>query len=148
MMGMNQNLITFEQINYIMGQNPRIKSLVFDCVQNPIVMNQALNIINTLYYNPLIFNQFKNLREQEMNSITIIFRRAGLNESPIMIHCNLYDKVSDVIEKYRKESNDYDETKKFIYNAKPLYPSLTLSESGVIDNGNIFVVVTKGVKGG
>ena len=29
-----------------------------------------------------------------------------------------------------------------------MYPSLTLSESGVIDNGNIFVVVTKGVKGG
>ena len=72
---MNQNLITFEQINYIMGQNPMIKSLVFDCVENPIVINQALNIINTLYYNPLIFNQFKNLREQVMNSITIIFRR-------------------------------------------------------------------------
>ena len=60
----------------------------------------------------------------------------------------LEDKVSDAIEKYRNDSNDRDQTKKFIFNAKPLHPSLKLIEAGITNNANVFVVVTKGIKGG
>ena len=169
MLGFNQNMMTFEQIKYLMKQNPMFYSLVFECVQNPVIMNQAMNKINTLYYNPLILNQCKNLIDQKMlnmmnmmnmmnkginnnfnkSMVTIYFRRSGPQQKPpIVIQCCLHDKVSNAIEKYRKESGDYEEEEKFIFNAKALYPSLTLEESGMTDKGNIFVVVTKDVKGG
>ena len=45
------------------------------------------------------------------------------------------------------KSQDYDESKKFIFNAKNLAPSLTVAEAGLIDNSYIFVVATKGIKG-
>ena len=41
-----------------------------------------------------------------------------------------------------------DNHEKFIYNAKALYPDLTVEESGLTDNSNIFVVETKGIRGG
>ena len=45
------------------------------------------------------------------------------------------------------KSQDYDESKKFIFNAKNLVPSLSVSEAGLINNSNIFVVATKDIKG-
>ena len=57
------------------------------------------------------------------------------------------DKVSSVIEKYRMKANDRDDSKKFIFNAKNLTPSLTVAEAGITNNANIFVVATKGIKG-
>ena len=64
-----------------------------------------------------------------------------------MIQCNDNDRLSDVIQKYRNKADDRDPTKRFIYNAKQLNTSLTVSEAGLPDNANIFVVTTKGVKG-
>ena len=36
---------------------------------------------------------------------------------------------------------------KFIYNAKNVLPNLTLSQAGIADNANIFIITTGGVKG-
>ena len=41
---------------------------------------------------------------------------------------------------------DYDEFKKFIFNAERLIPSLTVGEAGLTNNANIFVVSTKSSK--
>ena len=193
-MGMNLSPMTFEEIQYIMGQNPMIKTMIYTLIQNPIVMNQMMNIINVLNYNPLILNQIKSMMNQElfmnnqmmnmmnnqmmnmmnnqmmnmMNNqmmnqgnlgnnfkdkevnenpvITIYFRKR--DNPPIGIQCHKKDKVSDAIRKYRIKINDFDKSKKFIYNSIPLNPSLTLEEANISDNGNVFVVVTKGIKGG
>ena len=137
-------------------------------------MNQVINIINVLNYNPLVLNQMKNLMTQEMmmqnqmNMMKMMEQRMVINNSeddkineistiniffryrdepPVWIKGKPGDKVSEIIEKYRKESNDYDTTRKFIFNAKVLNESLTLVE-GLTDNANIFVVVTQGVRGG
>ena len=52
-----------------------------------------------------------------------------------------------ILEKYKNKSGDRNPEKKFIFNAKMLSPDLTLSEAGITNNSNIFVVSTKGIKG-
>ena len=82
--------------------------------------------------------------------ISVIFRASGATgqaSAPIMVQCMSDEKVSEVIEKYRNKSGDRDPTKKFIFNAKNLAPSLTVAEAGITNNANIFVVATKGIKG-
>ena len=64
-----------------------------------------------------------------------------------MIQCLDTDRLSEVIQRYRVKSNDNDDSKKFIFNAKQLNMSLTVGEAGLTDNANIFVVTTRGVKG-
>ena len=163
MMEMNLNPMTLEQINYIMNQNPTIKPMIYSCIQDPISLNQVLNILNVLNCNPFLMNQMRMQMNQEMmnmmmnmnmdmnqgKEVNIWFRKNSYeSEKPIIISARMKDKVSQIIEKYRKESNDYDEEIKFIFNAKVLHPSLTLEEAGLNENANVFVVVTKGVKGG
>ena len=86
----------------------------------------------------------------ENQIIHVTFRAAGPDGRvlpPMVIPCMPSDKVSDIIEKYRNKANDRDDTKKFIFNAKNLAPSLTVAEAGITNNANIFVVATKGIKG-
>ena len=64
-----------------------------------------------------------------------------------MIQSFLDEKVSDIIERYRNKANDFDQTKKFIFNAKILKPNLTLEESGISNNANIFVLSVIMIKG-
>ena len=59
--------------------------------------------------------------------------------------CSLNDKVSDLIQEFRKRENYYDENIKFIFNAKALCSDLTVSEAGLSEGANIFVVMTKGI---
>ena len=63
------------------------------------------------------------------------------------IQCKSNEKVSDLIQRYRDKSGDNDPTKKFIFNAKNLPKDKTISEAGIYNNSNIFVVTTKGIKG-
>ena len=179
-MGMNLNPMTLEQINNIMNQNPILKPLIYSCIQDPILMNQVINILNVLNYNPLIMNQMRMQISQEMmnmnmmmfnnqmmnqrmevnnfedkqknegSEILINFRRNNptFEKQLIKIYANPEDRVSTIIKKYRKEGNDYDEDRRFIFNSRILYPSVSLREAGITNNSNVFVVVTKGVQGG
>ena len=65
-----------------------------------------------------------------------------------MVQCNLDDKVSNVIEKYRIKANDFETSLKFIYNAHTLNPSSTVAESCLKDNSNIFVLHFENLRGG
>ena len=89
-------------------------------------------------------------QQQSGGGFSVIFRASaetGPASAPIMIQCMPNEKVSTIIDRYRAKSGDKDPTKKFIFNAKNLAPSLTLSEAGIANNANIFVVATKGIKG-
>ena len=98
-------------------------------------------------------NNNQNNQDNQNNSggISVIFRVSGAQGQaqipPVMIQCLSNEKVSEVIKKYRIKSGDNEETKKFIFNAKNLAPSLTVAEAGLTNNANIFVVATKGIKG-
>ena len=82
------------------------------------------------------------------NFINIKFRKNEMGgDREIVVQCTLNDRVSDIIEKYRSKSGDPDQTKKFIFNAKALNPTLTASEAGLSNQATIFVVTTHNVKG-
>ena len=88
--------------------------------------------------------------QSQGQGISIIFKASATNGPtglPITVQCTQDEKVSSAIDKYRNKSGDKDNTKKFIFNAKSLNPTLTLAEAGITNNANIFVVATKGVKG-
>ena len=80
---------------------------------------------------------------------SIIFRKTGAvgqESNPVMVQSMLDEKVSEYIDKYRRKSGDSDPTKKFIFNARPLYQTLTVAESGITHNANIFVVTHKKIE--
>ena len=140
-------------------------------------MNNNLQnqMMNNLMQNFQIMNAFNNMRQiseminninkpnmqmnnpavQEMSSsndqllVTFQTKDENNNYNPITItvQCLAGDKVSKLIENYRFKSGDRDESKKFIYNAKSLVPSLTCAESGLTNNCIVFVISTKHVKG-
>ena len=93
----------------------------------------------------------QNILNKNINTeLCVIFRASGVEGAtpPEMVECKPGDKVSKIIERYRRQSGDKDLSKKFIFNARALHPSLTVAEAGLTDNANIFVVETKGVRGG
>ena len=99
------------------------------------MMQQMENILNNIGNNTL-----PNIL------INVNFRVSGSASQPISlvnVQCNPEEKVSDIIEKYRNKANDYDDSKKFIFNAKNLNPNLSLAEAGITNNANIFVVRIK-----
>ena len=90
-------------------------------------------------------------KENSIEGIKVFFRVSGQGQEGIRslgIECLPNEKISDLIEKYRKESNDYKKSKKFIFNANALNQSVTVAEAGLNNNANIFVVSTDGIKGG
>ena len=78
----------------------------------------------------------------------VIFRANGPTGEPIMVQCKSGDKVSKIINKYRMRSADQDTSKKFIFNGFALNPDLTAVEAGLHNNATIYVVATKGIRGG
>ena len=90
--------------------------------------------------------------QSQGQGISVIFRvsinQANVQTGPaITIQCTLDEKVGTIIERYRNKTGDKDTTKKFIFNAKSLNPTLSLAEAGITHNANIFVMVTKDIKG-
>ena len=137
------------KMNSIMAQNQQM--MQFQIQQQMQAQQNMFNQMQNMQNNPLN-NNFPNQIEQSKKSITVIFRTAKQDKdvNPIdpMIQCSLDEKVSKVIERYRMQANDVETNTKFIFNAHPLNPTLTVAEAGLSDDSNIFVVSTKGVRGG
>ena len=135
------------KMNSIMAQNQQMAQFQIQQMQaQQIMFNQMQN----MQFNPLN-NNFQNQFKQSKNNITVIFERQHINGKkfpPIMIQCNLDEKVSKVIEKYRIMANDHKKTKKFIFSALALNPSLTVAKAGLNDNSIIKVIETEGLMGG
>ena len=133
----------------IMAQNEQIMQFQIQQMQAQQIMS---NQMQNMQFNPMN-NNFQNQFEQPKTNICVHFRtgkktKDGKELPPYMIQCNVNEKVSKVIEKYRIMANDYKKTKKFIYNALALNPSLTVAEAHLTDNSMIYVVETEGLTGG
>ena len=139
-----------------MGMNPQM--MMMNNMMNQ--MNMGMNNMNQQAQqmannNANMSNNNSTNNSSSQNSgkgISVIFRISGANQNaqngaPIMVQCMPDEKVSEVIKKYQTKANDNDPSKKFIFNAKNLVPSLTVAEAGITNNANIFVVTTKGIKG-
>ena len=83
--------------------------------------------------------------DYQKTMINVTFRESGniSQLSAVTVQCNPEEKVSDIIEKYRNKANDHDESKKFVFNAKDLNPNLSVTEAGIMNNANIFVIGIK-----
>ena len=91
------------------------------------------------------------LNENIITEFTVVFRTSGPDGKafvPIHVKFKPDDKVSKIIEEYRRQSGDQDPNKKFIFYAKNLKPNLSADEAGLCNNSSIFVVATKCKKEG
>ena len=78
--------------------------------------------------------------------INVIFRYNN-DKNIISITCLCNEKVSDVIERYRKETGDYDPTNTFIFNIGQINQYLSVSEAGLEDGSVIEVVMRNNLIG-
>ena len=147
-----QFLLTLLNIkkNLIFGQNfPNNNMNLINPMQNQI------NIFNNNQFQHMmtpkqIINTFNNnVQESLKDKIALFFRHNFIKEYNSSIMCNLDDKISDVIEKYKKKTGCDDiRSIKFIHNSYLLNPSTSVRETGLINGSVIFVLRTKDVKGG
>ena len=109
-------------------------------------LNNMNNLINN-NINPMMGNINMNMNQYPNipKSFAVIFRHTGndTNKFPITVNVKENEKISDIIQKYRQKSSNYDINLKFIWNAKNLNHSLTVAEAGLTNNANIFVVKTR-----
>ena len=158
----NQNMMNMPMNNQnMMNQmNPNMMGMMNQMNQNMMgmmnqmsqnmMMNQMMQMQQMMANANNAQNQGNTSNTDTSNTYggkTVIFRVSGEDKDPISVQCTDDDKISEVIEKYRAKSGDRDQTKRFIFNAKELNKSLKVSEAGLQDKANIFVVTTQGVKG-
>jgi len=130
------------KMNSIMAQNQQM--MQFQIQQQMQAQQNMFNQMQNMQNN-LLNDNFQNQIELPKNYIDVRFRK---KDCEYIIQCNLNDKVSNVIEKYRIKANDRETKVKFIYNLMYLNPSLTVAEAGLQNNSTIFVVSTGDVRGG
>ena len=172
LMSLINNLINTQLINEEIFINNEIKkeseclisllNVKQNCLMNPININN--NIINPFMHQPNLFmmnelainnnqlqpefisNNFQNNNGANSQIINVQFQKDTTLKNTLL-HCNPNEKISNVIKKYREKANDYDEKIKFIFNGKELNPSLTLSQSGIVNNHIIRVIRCGALKG-
>ena len=75
------------------------------------------------------------------NKINIIFSHKDNDFlENIEVQCKYNEKISDLIEKYMNETNDFDENKNFYFKERMLNPEKTVEEEQITDNAIIDVV--------
>ena len=77
-----------------------------------------------------------------LDEINIIFKPIGDNEQPlepVIVKCKPNDLVAYIIEQYRKQSGDKSRYKKFIFEEFNLFPGMTIANSGLYNNAEIYV---------
>ena len=152
--GMNPMMNNMNNMNMM---NPMMNNMNNMNMMNPMnnmnmmnqgtMMNAAINMQNN--NNMANMGNMNSQPPQTNNQYINVYFRAGAQgeNGHIMIQCTMNDKVSQLIERYKTKSQEDVSKKKFIFNAKALNPSLTVSEAGLQEGANIFVVNTAGVKG-
>ena len=151
------NQMTQMNMNPMNNMNPMMNNMNNMNMMNPMnnmnmmnqgtMMNAAINMQNN--NNMANMGNMNSQPPQTNNQYINVYFRAGAQgeNGHIMIQCTMNDKVSQLIERYKTKSQEDVSKKKFIFNAKALNPSLTVSEAGLQEGANIFVVNTAGVKG-
>ena len=139
MSNMNNNMLDMNNNmnNYLNNYNNVINTMNMD----------LMNLMKTNQNNPNMgnsdFAQLANPLENIMSTtlyehgISVIINKNG---NKTTISCKLSEKISDIIEKYKKATSDKSSNLKFISNAKKLNENFTVSESGLVDGSVICVI--------
>ena len=122
------NIQEYRTNNKIMN-NPMMNPMENQMMMNPMINNMNIDI-NTE-------KQFSNISE----TFTVFFEDNYRGEKrSFSILTKNDEKISEIIKKYRQKSSNYSKNIDFIFNAKHLNPSLTVSEAGLI-NGHAIQVI-------
>jgi len=146
----NQNKIMNNQ-NMIMNNQNNINNALLDIINsinNFKLFNNNNHIIlpgsSNIRYKSMDYKNNKNEK-----TIVVLFRNCSsyLN---IKVQCNLEDKASDVIRRYRKKARkeNFDERNEiFIFNGRRIKENKSLSQNGILNCSTILVFNLKEVKG-
>ena len=168
MMGMNNNsgnINNYNNMGIFEMNDMYIEHPIFNIMQNSTERQviqkdqmQMMNQNNINNYNNIGIIDINNINQQLNNMnygnntykppyINVIINIVASNITSFSVQVLLDDKVSTLIEKYRNRIGDYDDNKKFIYNAKALNPCLTIAEEGLTEAADIYVVAIKAIEG-
>ena len=139
---MNHNIINpMNDLNNNINNFNIINQNEFNPMNNPIFMNQ--NMINKKKAINEIENENKinNQNKFKSEKLKVWFRFSGerIMFKPVMIEFEYDDLISELIEKFRKKANYFEQYFIFLFNFKRLYWNLTAEEVGLTNNSNIFV---------
>ena len=160
------------------GQIPDYYISFYNTMDDTVYLDNNTNMGNMVYMNTMgstsdisNFNDMYNINNFNMNNdmnmdymnnmnmmnsqkynksgvISILFKQEFGYFNKISINCNLNEKISEVINRYRKKANDYYQNESFINSGRELCPSLTVHQSGITENSSISVCKTYDVIGG
>ena len=167
LMTLINNLINTQLINQEISINNEIKkeseclisllNIKQNILMNPININNNMNL-NRFMIQPnlmmaniqpinmnqmqqqMILNNFNNIQNNNGDNnciINITFIDDFGKKTVVQIKTN--EKISEMIEKYRKKANDYNPKTLFLYNGKKLIPHLTAIEVGLVDGVEVLV---------
>ena len=155
------NMNTMNNINYMNTMNNMNNMNINNNMNYMKIMNNqnnffAQNITNQIQNLNFCCNNNGNMEikqnqreeEKKITFINICFRVSSPEGNSIWIQIFPEEKVSKLIEKYRKKSCDFSQKRKFIFDAKNLNVNMTCAEAGLLEGANIFVVNIARVSGG
>ena len=130
--------------NNLNNNNNNLNPFIFQ--QNSILNDQQMNLnVNQFNFNP---NQQINNNYKNGNLIQILFLNDRTHKLTT-ITCNPFEKVSELIEKYKYKANDYDKDTYFVFNNKELNNALNfkLNDFGLTNRSKITVNIHGALKG-
>ena len=134
------NLMSQNNLNNNYNLNP------FLLQQNSILNDQQMNLnVNQFNFNQ---HQQKHNNFKNGNTIDILFLH-DLTGKLTLISCNPFEKVSELIEKYKYKANYYDKDTYFAFNGKILNKDLNskLNDFGLTNGSKINVSIHGALKG-
>ncbi len=131
----NNNMMNSDFLNNMTNSKININMMKNNNDNN--IMNMMNNSVNTSLNPMMDTNKIEKMEVEEYN---VIFRK---DNAITRVKCKSNEKVSDIIERYRDRSCDEDKNLKFFFNSKELNENLTISEAGIRNNSNIFIVLPK-----
>jgi len=162
---MNQHIMFMAQINRIYNNQNKIMNNQNMIMNNQDNINNALlDIINSINNFKLFNNDnhkilsqgSSNIRYKSMdyknnkNGKTIVVLFRSIDGILTKVQCNLEDKASDVIRRYRKKTrkeNFEEGDELFMFNGKKIKENKSLTQNGILNNSTIVVINLKEVKG-
>ena len=157
--GNNMSNINNMMPNNMMANNMMANNMMFGMMSNNMSMMNNFTNMNNL--NNTNFNLIRNDNNMTNMNIepssnnpkffNVNFKDSGVdikdknnnNNGVICVSVEENEKISDIIEKYKQKSQNFENNIKFVFNGKELNPSLTAKEVGLRKDLTIFVVRKK-----
>lgn len=151
------NTLVFQNNQIGINMNNQNNMIMQNMMNNMNLNNNLPNLNNINNFNINNMNNFSQdyssfifIIEDEIyymplpSNISVFFRPSG-EGAHILIYTNIHDKISEMIESFRRASgiNKKNDKYKYIYNAKSLNEDMTVEEAGIHENSYIFYVKIK-----